>query len=84
MRMTLRRLREQKGLKLETASKLFKIDVNTLKKYEEYKEIPSRDELVTMLKIMGFYFDEVITIIYNDIEEKYNKNRYYGGNGNGK
>lgn len=78
MRMTLRRLREKKGWKLETAAKLYKMEVKKLKNYEEYKDVPSYDELVTMLKLMGYYFDEVIAIIYNDIDEKYNKNRYKG------
>lgn len=71
MKLTLRRLREQRGWKLKQASREFNIDVKTLKAYEEYRKVPPLNELIKMLRIMDFYFDEIVNIIYADIDSKY-------------
>ena len=71
MKLTLRRLREQRGWKLKEASCKFNIDVKTLKDYEEYRKVPPLNELIKMLRIMDFYFDEIVNIIYVDIDSKY-------------
>lgn len=75
MKLTLRRLREQKGWKLKQAAREFNIDVKTLKDFEEYRKVPSSNELIKMLRIMDFYFDEIVNIIYADIERKYKSER---------
>lgn len=69
--LTLKRLREQKGLSLDTASKLFGIKKEKLKAYEEYKEIPSSKEVMIMLKMLGLYYVEIVYIIFEDINNKY-------------
>lgn len=71
MRMTLRRLREAKGWKLNTAAIIFDIKSEQLKAYEEYRDVPTFKELIKMLKLMGYYFDEVPFIIFHDIEAHY-------------
>lgn len=71
MRMTLRRLREAKGWKLNTAAIIFGIKSEQLKAYEEYRDVPTFKELIKMLKLMGYYFDEVPFIIFRDIEAHY-------------
>lgn len=76
MRLTLRRLREKKGWTLDTASKIFGISRSKLKEYEEYKDIPTYEELKTILKITGFYFDEIGFIILRDIESHYKGNKW--------
>lgn len=71
MKLTLRRLREKKGWSIDILAKLSHIKYETLKDYEEYRKVPSTEEVITMLKIMGFYFDEVVYLIFDDISKKY-------------
>lgn len=67
MKITLKRLREKKGMKLETLSKLCDIKVRRLKDIEEYRTIPDGDEIISILKILGIYYDEVLFFIWEDI-----------------
>ena len=71
MRITLRRLREAKGWKINYAAQLYHMGVEKLRSYENYKDIPTFEELAMMLKMMGYYFDEITFIIWRDIEEHY-------------
>lgn len=71
MRITLKRLRVDKGLSLESASKLFGIKTRTLKECEDYKKIPSRQEVVTILKMLRMNYDEVFYAIFKDICRHY-------------
>ncbi len=72
MQLTLKRLRQKKGLSLTTASKLFGIKAKTLEEIEEYKRVPEYEELVVILKMLGLYYDEIYAIIMNDIALHYN------------
>ncbi len=67
MKITLKRLREKKGMKLETLSKLCDIKVRRLKDIEEYRTIPDGDEIISILKILGIYYDEILFFIWEDI-----------------
>ena len=67
MKITLKRLREKKGMKLETLSKLCYIKVRRLKDIEEYRTIPDGDEIISIHKILGIYYDEVLFFIWEDI-----------------
>lgn len=71
MKITLRRLREAKGWSLKKASIAFNMDIKTIKAYENYKKVPEPADIIKMLKVMGFYFDEIYFIIYSDISLKY-------------
>lgn len=75
MKLTLRRIREQIGWKRKKAAREFGIDMRKLKAYEEYDDVPELVELKRMLNIMGYNFDEIIDIIYADIERKYKLER---------
>ena len=67
MKITLKRLREKKGMKLETLSKLCDIKVRRLKDIEEYRTIPDGDEIIIILKILGIYYVDVFFFIWEDI-----------------
>lgn len=67
MKITLKRLREKKGMKLETLAKLCNIKSRRLKDIEEYRTIPDGDEIISILKILGIYYDEVLFFIWEDI-----------------
>ena len=66
MKITLRRLREAKGWSLKKASIAFNMDIKTIKAYENYKKVPEPADIIKMLKVMGFYFDEIYFIIYSE------------------
>ena len=69
MKITLKRLREKKGMKLETLSKLCDIKVRRLKDIEEYRTIPDGDEIISILKILGIYYDEILFFIWEKIKK---------------
>lgn len=71
MRMNLRRIREVQNLKLKDLAKLGNMDVERLRAIEQYKELPTWIELIRILKICRHYFDETISIIWQDIDEHY-------------
>ena len=54
-------------MKLETLSKLCDIKGRRLKDIEEYRTIPDGDEIISILKILGIYYDEVLFFIWEDI-----------------
>lgn len=71
MRLTLRKLIEDRGMKLEYASKLFEIKAGVLKDYMEYKRIPEVPDLKIILRMFRMDYDDIIFIIYRDFEEHY-------------
>lgn len=73
MRLTLKNIRLKKGWSLENAAKLYNMSVKRLKEIEEYKDVPDFLEVRTMLKMLGFYYTEVVAIIYDDISQHYGK-----------
>lgn len=71
MKMNLRRIREVQKLKLKDLSAQCNMDVERLKSIEKYSEIPTWNELIRILKKTNHYFDEVVFIIWNDIQDHY-------------
>lgn len=71
MRMNLRRIREVQNLKLKDLAKFCNMDVEKLRAIEQYRELPAWYELIRILKKTNHYFDEVVFIIWNDIQEHY-------------
>ena len=74
MRISLRNIRNKKGLSLERASKFYGIKPRIVKEIEEYERIPSIDELKSMLHILGFDFDEIFYLVIADIERHLKSN----------
>jgi len=58
-------------LPIELASKLYGINVSKLEKYEEYRDIPSSEEIISILKLHHMNYDEIAFIIYDDISKHY-------------
>lgn len=73
MRLTLKNLRLDKGWSLELASKIYGIKAKTLNAYETYKQVPSSQEVITILKILKMNYDEVFYVIYEDIARHYKR-----------
>lgn len=73
MRLTLRRLRENKGWKLKYAAKQYQIDVDRLRDIEHCSVLPTIEEITVILKKLDFYYDEILTIITDELNNKYNK-----------
>ncbi len=73
MRLTLKNIRLKKGWSLENAAKLYNMNVKRLKEIEEYKDVPDFLEVRTMLKMLGFYYTEIVATIYDDIGQHYSK-----------
>lgn len=71
MKMNLRRIREVQNLKLKDLSAQCSMDVERLRSIEQYREIPTWNELIRILKKTNHYFDEVVFIIWNDIQDHY-------------
>ena len=71
MRLNLRRVREAQGLKLKDVAQHCYIDVERLRAIEQYKELPEFTEVIRILKYTNFYFDEIVFIIWQDIEYHY-------------
>ena len=71
MKMNLRRIREVQNLKLKDLSAQSNMDVERLRSIEQYREIPTWNELIRILKKTNHYFDEVVFIIWNDIQDHY-------------
>lgn len=69
MRMTLRRLREAKGWKLETAAKLYHMDVERLRSYENYVIMPTFEEVAMMLNMLGYYWEDAKMLIWQDLHD---------------
>lgn len=70
--LTLERLREQKGLSREVASKLIGIKRKTLEDIEEYRIIPKVEDVCIILKMLGLGYIELVYLVYEDIIKKYN------------
>lgn len=69
--MTIKNIRTYNKWSLEIASKLFNIKPERLKNIEDYKEAPTYDEVVTILKMAGVYYDDMVGEIYNDFDSHY-------------
>lgn len=71
MRLNLRRVREAQDLKLKDVAEHCHIGVERLRAIEQYKELPEFDEVIRILKYTNHYFDEIVFIIWQDIEYHY-------------
>lgn len=71
MEITLKGIREYKRLSLYEASKLFGIDLKSLKDYEEYREIPSSQTVSIILNKTGIDNDNIFFTLFCDIISKY-------------
>ncbi len=71
--LTLKRLREQRGWSLETASRLTGIKKSKLFEYEEYKTVPRVEDVEIILRMLGLYYIEIMVLIYDDIYVKYKR-----------
>lgn len=67
----MKRLREQKGLSREVAAKLIGIKAKTLEDIEEYRTIPEKEDVCTILRMLGLNYIEIVYIVYEDIDKKY-------------
>ena len=68
MNITIKNIRAYNKWSLEIASKLFKIEKERLIKLEDYKEVPTYNEVVNILKAADIYYDDTVGIIFNDID----------------
>ncbi len=68
MFMTIKNIRNYNKWSLELASKLFNIAPERLKNIEDYKEAPTYEEVVTILKMADVYYDDMVGTIFNDFD----------------
>ena len=73
MRVSLKNLRINKRWSLEFAARIYGMGVKKLKSYEEYRKIPSPEEIIIILKMTGVYFDEILFLVYEDIQKHYRR-----------
>ena len=71
MKITLKNLRENKKWSLKLASEIYKIDINTLKNFEEYKEIPNEKQVDEILRKLNKNYMEFFCKIYEDIYDNF-------------
>lgn len=71
MRMSLRRIREIQDIKLKDLASACNMDVERLRAIEHYRELPTWYEIIRILKCCKHYFDEVVPIVWHDIEDHY-------------
>lgn len=76
MRMNLRRIREIQNIKLRKLARECNMDVERLRAIENYSALPTHFELCRILKQTKHYFDEVVPIIWHDIEDHYIPSNY--------
>lgn len=68
--ITLKNLREYRGLSLEQMSEASNIAIEHLKDYEQYKKIPTCYEVTIILNVLKLDCDEIFMAIFRDIINK--------------
>ena len=71
MKTTLKGIREYKGWSLKEASEKYGININVLKEFEDYKQIPSSQTVSAILNVVNIDNENLFVSIFCDIISKY-------------
>jgi len=71
MKTTLKGIREYKGWSLKEASEKYGININILKEFEDYKQIPSSQTVSAILNVVNIDNENLFVSIFCDIISKY-------------
>lgn len=71
MKTTLKGIREYKGWSLKEASEKYGININMLKEFEDYKQIPSSQIVSAILNVVNIDNENLFVSIFCDIISKY-------------